>query len=76
MEFFVKDSGIGIAFEDQSLIFTRFSQISASKKQLNSGNGLGLSISKALVEKLGGTIVVHSEPGTGSSFIFTIPFAN
>ncbi len=76
IEFFVKDSGIGIALEDQSLIFKRFSQIASSKKQLNSGNGLGLSISKALVEKLGGTIAVHSKPGTGSSFIFTIPFSN
>ena len=51
-------------------------KISESKNGvLNSGNGLRLSISKALVEKLGGTIHVDSELGIGSTFIFTIPYA-
>ncbi len=76
IEFFVKDSGIGITPENQSLIFKRFSQIASNKNQLNGGNGLGLAISKALVERLGGTIDVHSEIETGSSFVFTIPFSN
>lgn len=76
IEFFVSDDGIGIAPENQSLIFQRFSQIEPTKKQINGGNGLGLSISKALVEKMGGTISVQSEPGTGSRFAFTIPFSN
>ena len=77
IEFFVNDSGIGIAPENQSLIFKRFSQIAPpTKDQLNGGNGLGLSISKALVEKLGGTIDVRSKPGTGSRFSFTIPLSN
>jgi len=76
IEFYVKDSGVGIALQDQSIIFEYFMQIKATKKQLNSGNGLGLSISKALVEKLGGTIRVDSELGIGSSFLFTIPYAN
>ncbi|MDP2337313.1 MAG: ATP-binding protein [Bacteroidota bacterium] len=74
IEFYVKDSGVGIAPENQSLIFQRFRQVEATNKQINEGNGLGLSISKALVEKLGGTISVNSEPGKGSSFVFTIPY--
>ena len=73
IEFYVNDSGIGISTENQSLIFTRFKQIVTTKKQLNGGNGLGLAISKALVERLGGTIDVHSELGKGSNFSFTIP---
>ena len=76
IEFYVKDNGIGISTEDQSLIFERFMQVNATNKQLNSGNGLGLSISKALVEKLGGTLSVYSEPGVGSTFAFTIPYPN
>ena len=74
IDFYVNDSGIGIDPKNYALIFERFRQIEGSKKQLNSGNGLGLSISKALVEKLGGTITVNSELGKGSSFAFTIPF--
>jgi PAS domain S-box-containing protein len=73
LEFFVTDSGIGIAPENLALIFQRFMQVEASNTQLNEGNGLGLTISKALVEKLGGSISVISEPGVGSSFTFTIP---
>jgi signal transduction histidine kinase len=73
VEFYVKDNGIGIAPENQSLIFEEFRQVDAPPKELNSGNGLGLPISKALVEKLGGTIGVRSAPGTGSTFVFTIP---
>lgn len=76
IEFYVKDHGIGIAQKDQSLIFERFMQAKATNKELNGGNGLGLSISKALVEKLGGTIHVDSEPGIGSCFVFTIPYVN
>lgn len=76
IEFYVEDSGIGIAPENLSLIFNRFRQVNATNKQLNEGNGLGLSISKALVEKLGGTISVNSKPGIGSSFVFTIPYEN
>lgn len=76
LEFYVKDSGIGIAPQDQSIVFKHFMQIKATKKQLNGGNGLGLSISRALEEKLGGTIRVDSELGIGSSFLFTIPYTN
>lgn len=73
LEFFVKDTGIGIAPENQTLIFDRFRQVDATKNHLNGGNGLGLSISKAFVEKLGGTMTVQSELGKGSTFSFTIP---
>lgn len=76
IEFYVKDHGIGIAQQDQSLIFERFMQAKATNGALNGGNGLGLSISKALVEKLGGSIRVDSEPGIGSCFVFTIPYVN
>lgn len=75
IEFYVKDQGIGITPTDQSRIFERFMQAKAKTGELNGGNGLGLSISKALVEKLGGTIHVDSEPGIGSRFTFTIPYA-
>jgi signal transduction histidine kinase len=73
VELYVKDSGIGIAPENHALIFQRFNQIEPADKKIYGGNGLGLSISKVLVEKLGGTIIVNSEPGIGSTFIFTIP---
>lgn len=76
IEFYVKDSGIGIAPKDQSFVFKRFTQAKATEGKLIGGNGLGLSISKALVEKLGGTIHLDSELGIGSSFVFTIPYTN
>jgi len=76
IEFYVKDHGIGIAQKDQSIVFEHFTQAKAANGVLNSGNGLGLSISKALVERLGGTIHVDSELGNGSNFTFTIPYLN
>jgi len=74
MEFYVKDSGIGIAPEDQSLIFKPFRKVENSLTATYSGTGLGLPISKALVEKLGGTMTIISDTGIGSTFIFTIPY--
>jgi PAS domain S-box-containing protein len=74
IEFYVKDTGIGIAPENQKMIFQRFRQVETTNGRVYSGNGLGLSISSALVEKLGGTIEVNSELGKGSTFIFTIPY--
>jgi len=74
IEFFVSDTGIGIEPENQSLIFDGFRQVDALLKKLNGGNGLGLTISKALVEMLGGTIHVNSKFGKGSKFVFTIPY--
>ena len=74
IEFYVKDSGIGIATEDQSIIFKPFRKVASTTTHLYAGTGLGLAISKALVEKLGGTITLKSSPQKGSTFIFTIPY--
>jgi CheY-like chemotaxis protein len=72
-EFFVKDTGIGIQQEQKEIIFRRFRQGSESLTRNYEGAGLGLSISKAYVEMLGGKIWVESELGKGSIFYFTIP---
>ncbi len=74
LEFYVEDTGIGIAPENHEFIFQRFMQAEQTNNQIYDGNGLGLSISKALVEKLGGTITVNSKLGMGSTFIFTVPY--
>ncbi len=74
IEFYVKDTGIGIARENHSLIFERFKQLDSTSTRNYGGNGLGLSIAKALVEKLGGTITLKSELGKGSAFFVYIPF--
>jgi len=74
LEFFVKDSGIGIRQDQQNIIFERFRQGSESLARNFEGSGLGLSISKAFVELLGGNIWVESEEGEGSIFYFTIPY--
>jgi len=71
--FYVKDTGIGISEENFDMIFDRFSQVESSTKRKYGGNGLGLAISKAYVEKMGGKIWVESELGQGSTFYFTIP---
>jgi PAS domain S-box-containing protein len=73
IEFFVSDSGIGIAPEHQTSIFERFYQVESSEDRQYEGTGLGLAISKAYVELLGGTIKVTSTIGTGSKFIFSLP---
>jgi PAS domain S-box-containing protein len=72
--FYVKDTGIGLTELEQSVIFDRFRQVSASFDRLYSGTGLGLSISKGLVDKLNGTIWVESEINKGSEFYFKIPY--
>lgn len=72
--FTVKDSGIGILPEHQKIIFERFRQASSSRTREYGGNGLGLAISKAYVELMGGRIWVESEPGHGAKFSFTIAY--
>jgi PAS domain S-box-containing protein len=72
--FYVKDSGIGIPKDRQKAIFERFIQADISDSRAYQGAGLGLSISKAYVEMLGGTIWVESEIDKGSTFYFTIPY--
>ncbi len=69
----VKDTGIGIAPEDQALIFEEFRQVGRSHLRKQEGTGLGLSLAKMLVELHGGRISVESEVGAGSTFTFAIP---
>ncbi|MDP4273157.1 MAG: ATP-binding protein [Bacteroidota bacterium] len=73
LKFYVKDTGIGIPLEQQSFIFERFRQADNQNHYINHGTGLGLTISKGLVELLGGRIWLKSEPAAGSTFYFTIP---
>ena len=72
MMFWVKDTGIGIPVENQNLVFERFRQVETAGAAPVIGFGLGLAISKALVELLGGHIWVESLPEQGSLFVFTI----
>ena len=72
-QFHVKDTGIGIPKVRQDAIFERFVQADIGDKKVFQGAGLGLSISKAYVEMLGGKIWVESEEGKGSTFYFTLP---
>jgi len=74
LEFYVKDTGKGIAADKQKIIFERFRQI--EENEYREGAGLGLSIAKGVVELLGGAIWVESELGSGSTFRFTIPFVS
>ena len=74
LEFFVKDSGIGIPRGKESAVFDRFVQLHIGDKRAFQGAGLGLAISKAYVEMLGGRIWEESEEGSGSVFYFTIPY--
>jgi len=72
--FFVKDTGIGIPKDRQEAIFERFMQADVSNSRAFQGAGLGLAITKAYVEMLGGTIWVESEEDVGSTFYFTLPY--
>ncbi|MFZ4547079.1 MAG: ATP-binding protein [Bacteroidales bacterium] len=74
LEFYVKDTGIGIPADRQKAIFDRFVQADISDIRAFQGAGLGLSISKAYIEMLGGKIWVESTEGEGSTFYFTIPY--
>jgi CheY-like chemotaxis protein len=73
LEFYIKDTGIGIKSDRIDAIFERFIQADISDSKAKQGAGLGLSITKAYVEMLGGKIWVESEEGVGSVFYFTIP---
>jgi PAS domain S-box-containing protein len=74
LEFFVQDTGIGIESDIQQIIFERFRQVEIGITRNYEGAGLGLAISKAYIEKLGGRIWVESKPGKGSTFFFNIPY--
>ena len=68
----VRDTGIGIPVDKQEQIFDTFTQASTDTTRLFGGTGLGLSISQHLVQLMGGTLVVDSQPGQGSTFSFTL----
>jgi len=73
LEFFVRDTGIGIAEKDQDRIFERFYQLDTRSNRAYEGTGLGLSIAQHAVRLLGGTLLVDSKLGIGSTFSFSIP---
>jgi PAS domain S-box-containing protein len=74
LEFYVKDTGIGIPKDKQKSIFERFLQADVSGKMAYQGAGLGLSISKAYVQLIDGEIWTESKEGKGSIFYFTVPY--
>jgi len=74
LEFFVKDTGVGIPRNQHEIIFERFRQGSENHNRGYEGSGLGLSICKSYLKMLGGRIWVESKEGNGSTFYFTIPY--
>ena len=75
LEFYVKDTGMGIPKDRHQAVFDRFVQADVEDRLAMQGNGLGLSIVKAYVKMLGGEIwLEYSEPGQGSEFRFTLPY--
>jgi len=74
IEFFVKDTGIGIPKDKQISIFERFIQADIEAKMAQQGAGLGLTISRAYVEMLNGKIWVESEKNIGTTFYFSLPY--
>jgi signal transduction histidine kinase len=69
----VRDSGVGIAAEDQARIFEEFQQVSSGATSTREGTGLGLALARKFVELHGGRLWVESEVGAGSTFTFTLP---
>jgi len=69
----VRDSGIGISAEDQARIFLEFEQADGGSTRKFGGTGLGLTISKRIVESMGGSIAVESAAGEGATFVVTLP---
>ena len=74
MEFVCRDTGIGMAEEFQKHIFEPFAQEHAGSRTKFAGTGLGMPISKKLIEKMGGTITFESAEGIGTTFVIRVPF--
>ncbi|PKP22595.1 MAG: histidine kinase [Bacteroidetes bacterium HGW-Bacteroidetes-21] len=72
----VKDNGIGIAKEEEKLIFDRFKKADSNINTLNKGHGLGLSVCNDYLEFMNGSIYLESSPGNGSTFIIKIPVSS
>jgi signal transduction histidine kinase len=72
IQFWVQDNGPGLTSEEQAKLFAEFSRINTDRAQ---GHGLGLSIVRRIVRRLGGEVGVESQPGQGSKFYFTLPAA-
>jgi PAS domain S-box-containing protein len=72
LQFYVRDTGIGIKKEDHDIIFKRFTKVNSNNNNFHYGSGLGLSICKAYVELLGGEIWLDSVPNVGTTFYFNI----
>jgi signal transduction histidine kinase len=71
----VKDNGIGISLEDQKKIFQKFFRSEDSKARESTGTGLGLNITRSLIEMMGGRVWFESEFRQGTTFHFTVPVA-
>jgi signal transduction histidine kinase len=76
IRFWISDTGIGIPPEQQAAIFEEFTQVAPATSGVKEGVGLGLTITKRIVELHGGRIWVESTPGEGSRFFFTMPAVN
>jgi PAS domain S-box-containing protein len=72
--FAIKDTGIGVPADKQSEIFERFTQANTDTQRLYGGTGLGLNITKSIVDLYGGILTMESEPGKGTTFHFILPF--
>lgn len=73
LNLYVRDTGIGIAEDKKDIIFEFFRQGDDSHTRKFGGVGIGLAISKKIAEAMDGSITVQSEPGKGSTFLFTVP---
>lgn len=76
VEIVVADTGIGIRTEDQAFVFDSFRQVDGSTTRRYGGSGLGLAICKELTGRMGGSITLRSDVGSGSTFVVRLPFAS
>lgn len=75
VQFEIEDTGIGIPTNKQHLVFEEFRQVDSTSTRQYGGTGLGMSITKRLIEMLQGKIWLKSDPGVGTTFFFTLPVA-